>query len=94
MKSGAQLNKIVIRIYGTESDDRKTEVVAPWGLRTGADEQTWACAAKQHATGLAHAQIPNRPYSRPEVRKRITGSVIGIDCRLKIQRATAIPNAA
>jgi hypothetical protein len=33
-------------------------------------------------------------YSRPEVRKRVIGSDIVMDWRLKTQRATAIPNAA
>ena len=36
----------------------------------------------------------NLSYSRPEVRKRVTGSAIGIGRRLKIQRATAKPTAA
>jgi hypothetical protein len=33
-------------------------------------------------------------YSSPEVRKRFTGSASRTGCRLNIQRATAIPNAA
>lgn len=33
-------------------------------------------------------------YSKPEDRKRVTGSASGIGSRLKIQRATANPNAA
>jgi len=33
-------------------------------------------------------------YSKPEERNRVTGSTIGIGSRLKIQRATANPNAA
>jgi len=33
-------------------------------------------------------------YSKPEERNRVTGSGCGIGARLKIQRATANPNAA
>ena len=33
-------------------------------------------------------------YSKPEERNRVTGSGSGIGARLKIQRATANPNAA
>jgi hypothetical protein len=33
-------------------------------------------------------------YSRPEDRKRTTGSTSGVICRLNTQRATANPNAA
>src|SRR5882672_5129576 len=33
-------------------------------------------------------------YNRPDVRKRATGSTTGTASRLKIQRATANPNAA
>jgi len=33
-------------------------------------------------------------YSKPEERNRVTGSASGIGARLKIQRATANPNAA
>ncbi len=33
-------------------------------------------------------------YNSPEERKRVTGSVRGIGCRLKSQRATANPTAA
>lgn len=43
--------------------------------------------------GAPHAHADN-PYSRPEERKRVTGSATGVGCRLKIQRATANPNAA
>jgi hypothetical protein len=38
----------------------------------------------------AHAVL----YSRPEERKRVTGSTTGWASRWKIQRATANPNAA
>jgi hypothetical protein len=40
-----------------------------------------------------HAQRNNLPYRRPDERNRLTGSAI-IASRLKIQRATAKPNAA
>jgi hypothetical protein len=40
------------------------------------------------ATRHPHAAT-TRGYSRPEERKRETGSTIGIGCRWKIQRATA-----
>jgi hypothetical protein len=33
-------------------------------------------------------------YNKPEERNRVTGSASGIGSRLKIQRATANPNAA
>ena len=33
-------------------------------------------------------------YSKPEERKRVTGSITGKGSRLKIHRATANPNAA
>ncbi len=42
----------------------------------------------------AHAFLPIATYSRPEVRRRVTGSLTGIGCRLKTQRATAMPSAA
>ncbi|MGA8489110.1 MAG: hypothetical protein WB711_01725 [Terriglobales bacterium] len=41
--------------------------------------------------GAPHAR---EVYSKPEERKRVTGSAIGMGSRLKIQRATANPNAA
>jgi hypothetical protein len=44
--------------------------------------------------GARYALFPVVTYSRPEVRKRAIGSVTRIGCRLKTQRATAIPNAA
>jgi len=37
-----------------------------------------------------HALSPITTYSRPEVRKRVIGSVTVIDSRLKTQRATAM----
>jgi hypothetical protein len=43
------------------------------------------------ATGRRHAR---EFYSKPEERKRVTGFASAIGSRLKIQRATANPNAA
>jgi len=40
------------------------------------------------------AHAAQHVYSKPEERKCVTGSVTGKGSRLKIQRATAKPNAA
>jgi hypothetical protein len=38
--------------------------------------------------------VMKKLYNKPEERKRATGSTAGTKSRLKIQRATANPNAA
>lgn len=50
---------------------------------------------KEARNGAPHAQEATlSPYSRPEERNLVTGSATGKGSRLKIQRATANPNAA
>ena len=57
-------------------------------------EKDRRAATKRHATGRRTPVLRNSVYSKPEERKRETGSATGIGSRLKIQRATAKPNAA
>jgi hypothetical protein len=53
--------------------------------------ETWTRNGAQQALFIYYYPTT---YSRPEVRKRVIGSDIVMDWRLKTQRATAIPNAA
>lgn len=49
---------------------------------------------KAARNGAPHAQRLHVPYSKPEMRKRVTGSAMGTGWRRKTQRATAKPSAA
>jgi hypothetical protein len=46
-------------------------------------------ARDESSTQRGTARPKGDPYNNPEERKRVTGSVTGTGCRLKIQRATA-----
>jgi hypothetical protein len=73
----------------------KIEQIENWtNPRKGWESGMDALRSKRRATGRVHALSPITTYSRPEVRKRVIGSVTVIDSRLKTQRATAMPNAA
>jgi len=78
----------------TQYDGEKTELRANLGSGTsGRGKLKLGVRIKAARNGTPHAQIGSI-HSRPEQRKRVTGSATGTGCRRKIQRATANPNAA
>jgi hypothetical protein len=66
---------------------RRQQVERPMG----AVKKSRTCGTKQLRNRALHVR---ELYSKPEERKRVTGSTIGMGSLLKIQRATANPNAA
>ncbi len=55
----------------------------------------WARVDEMVAQRVRAPKLGEKPvYNRPCERNRLTGSVMGIACRLKIHRATAKPIAA
>jgi hypothetical protein len=86
-KTDVLLREIVVRKrLGDQHGERHV------GRRTFAQRKNHGRVGRSsRATGR---HTPVKSYSKPEERNRVTGSASGIGSRLKIQRATANPNAA
>ena len=80
MRAQSYLHESLGEMERKRSYRRDTVVLALPGMGKMANWEKGmdALRSKRRATGRAHALFTNTLYSRPEVRKRVIGSVTGI----------------